>query len=107
MHRALGPGLLESVYEACLCQELQLRDIRFKRQHPIPIQYEGLVLDHGLRIDLFVDDKVVVELKAVEKMERIHEAQILTYLKLSAARVGLLINFNVRLFKQGVRRFIL
>ena len=83
VHRALGPGLLESVYEACLCQELLLRGIPFARQHPIPIHYEDLVLDNGLRIDLFVGDTVVVELKAVERIEPIHEAQILTYLKLS------------------------
>ena len=106
VHRALGPGLLESVYEACLCQEMLLRGIRFERQHSVPIHYEGLVLDHGLRIDLFVGDTVVVELKAVEKLEPIHEAQLLTYLRLSGVRVGLLINFNVRLFKQAVRRFV-
>jgi GxxExxY protein len=106
VHRTSGPGLLESVYDACLCQELLLRGIRFERQHPVPIYYEGLVLDHGLRIDLFVGGTVVVELKAVEKLEPIHEAQLLTYLRLTGVRVGLLINFNVRLFKQGVRRFV-
>lgn len=107
MHRTLGPGLLESVYEACLCRELQLRDIGFERQYPIPIYYEGISLDQGLRIELYVGGTVVVELKAVDRLQPIHEAQILTYLKLSKARVGLLVNFNVRLFKEGVRRFVI
>ena len=107
VHRTLGPGLLESVYEACLGRELELRGIPFERQRPIPVHYEGLDLDQGFRIDLFVASSIVVELKAVDKIQPIHEAQILTYLKLSKVRLGLLINFNVRLFKEGVRRFVL
>jgi GxxExxY protein len=107
VHRALGPGLLESVYEACLCQELLLRQLGFTRQHPVKIEYEGLVIDQGLRVDLLIERKVIVELKAVDQLQPIHEAQVLTYLKLSGLRVGLLINFNIRLFKQGIRRLVL
>ena len=107
VHRTLGPGLLESVYEACLCRELSLRRIGFSRQQPVRIEYEGVVLDEGLRIDLLVGEAVLVELKAVERLLSLHEAQLMSYLRLSHVRVGLLINFNVRLFKHGIRRFVL
>lgn len=104
VHRALGPGLLESVYEECLCRELVLRQIPFRRQYSLPVQYKGLHLDCGYRLDLLVADTVVVEIKAVEKLMPIHEAQLLTYLKLGHWKVGLLINFNEPVLKRGIRR---
>jgi GxxExxY protein len=107
VHRSLGPGLLESAYEECLCQELTLKQMPFKRQYPLPIQYKGLHLDCGYRIDLLVADTVIVELKAVEKILPVHEAQLLTYLKLGGWKVGLIINFNVPVLKQGIRRRVL
>jgi GxxExxY protein len=107
VHRALGPGLLESAYEQCLAHELALRGLVLGRQVPLPVTYEGLQLDAGYRLDLVVAGKVIVEIKSVEALSRLHEAQILTYLKLSGLRLGFLMNFNVRLFKDGVRRFVL
>jgi GxxExxY protein len=107
VHRALGPGLLESAYEECLCRELSLRRIPFERQRPLPVEYKGLRLDCGYRIDLLVADTVVVEIKAVEKLLPVHEAQLLTYMKLGGWQVGLLINFNVPVLKQGIRRRVL
>jgi GxxExxY protein len=107
VHRALGPGLLESAYEECLCHELALLGVRFERQHPLPIEYKGVRLDCGYRIDLVVEDSVVIEIKAVACIEPIHEAQLLTYLKLGHWRLGLLINFNVPVLRQGIRRKIL
>jgi len=107
VHRALGPGLLESAYEECLCRELSLRQIPFERQRPLPVEYKGLHLDCGYRLDLLVMDAVVVEIKSVAKLQPIHEAQLLTYLKLGGWKVGLLINFNVPLLKQGIRRRVL
>jgi GxxExxY protein len=107
VHRALGPGLLESAYEECLCRELALREVPFERQRPLPIQYKGIDLDCGYRIDLLVADTVVVELKAIEKTLPVHEAQLLTYLKLGGWKVGLIINFNVPILKQGIRRRVL
>ena len=107
VHRALGPGLLESAYEECLCRELSLRQIPFERQRPLPVEYKGLSLDCGYRIDLLVADTVVVEIKAVESLLPIHEAQLLTYLKLGGWKVGLLINFNVPVLKRGIRRRVL
>jgi GxxExxY protein len=104
VHRALGPGLLESAYEECLCRELSLRSTPFQRQHPLPVKYKGLTLDCGYRLDLVVADAVVVEIKAVEKLLPTHDAQLLTYLKLSGRGVGLLINFNVPVLKQDIRR---
>ncbi|HZO16552.1 MAG TPA: GxxExxY protein, partial [Polyangiaceae bacterium] len=95
VHRALGPGLLESVYEECLCRELQLRGIVFERQVDLPIVYKGIRLREGFRIDIFVERRIVLELKAVDRVLPIHEAQLLTYLRLSKSRVGLLLNFNV------------
>ena len=106
VHRALGPGLLESAYEACLAYELTERGRAVERQKSLPVVYRGVRVDCGYRIDLFVDDSVVVELKAVERLEPIHEAQLLSYLKLSGCRVGLLINFNVRMLKDGLKRMI-
>jgi GxxExxY protein len=107
VHRALGPGLLESAYEVCLCHELARRGIPFERQKPWPIVYEGIRLDAGFRLDLFVADQVIVELKAVDQMCPLFEAQVLTYLKLTGRRVGLLINFNVPLLKDGIKRLVL
>ena len=107
VHRTLGPGLLESVYEQCLARELSLRRIPFHRQKTIPIEYKCLQLECGYRIDFLVADMVVVEIKAVGSLLPIHQAQLLTYMKLGAWKVGLLINFNVPVLKQGIRRFIL
>ena len=107
VHRTLGPGLIESVYETCLTHELTERRVRFERQRPISIQYKGISLDDGLRIDILVEDRIVVELKSVEKLAPIHEAQLLTYLKLTGCRLGLLINFNVPLIKDGLQRIAL
>lgn len=107
VHRALGPGLLESAYEECLCKELTLRQIPFERQRPLPMEYKGLKLECGYRLDLLVADTVVLEVKAVDAIIPIHEAQLLTYMKLGGWKVGLLINFNVPVLKQGVRRLVL
>ena len=107
VHRNLGPGLLESVYEACLVYELEKRELVVERQKNISIQYENIKLDAGLRVDLIVNNCVVVELKAVESLLPVHEAQILTYLKLINMKVGLLINFNVPLIKNGIKRKII
>jgi GxxExxY protein len=107
IHSALGPGLLESVYETCLCIELKKRDIRYEKQVSIPILYEGISVEPGLRLDLLVGGRVVVELKSVERLLPVHDSQILTYLKLARIRLGLLLNFNVVLMKQGIRRIIL
>jgi GxxExxY protein len=106
VHQALGPGLLESVYEACLCVELNDRGIAFEAQSPVDIIYNGKRVDAGLRIDLLVERSIILELKAVDKLMPIHQAQLLTYLKLTNLRLGLLINFNVALFKEGVKRMI-
>ncbi len=107
VHRELGPGLLESVYEVCLCEELQSRGLRVERQAKLPVHYRGKELDADLRVDLLVEDALVIELKSVEILLPIHEAQLLTYLKLPDHRLGLLINFNVPLIKEGIRRLIL
>ena len=107
VHRALGPGLLESVYEECLAVELSLRGLPYVRQQPVPLKYKGRAIGTDLRVDLIVEDRVVVELKAVEKVLPVHEAQILTYLRLTTKTIGLLINFNVPLLKDGgIRRFL-
>ena len=106
VHKHLGPGLLESAYEECLCCELDLRVIEFKRQVPLPLNYKGLNLDCGYRLDLLVEDKIIVELKTVETIAPIHEAQMLTYLKVRDKRVGLIINFNVRLLVDGIKRLV-
>ena len=107
VHRALGPGLLESTYEQCLGHELFLSGIPFKLQSPLPVKYKGIKLDCGYRIDLLVDDELIVELKSVDKIMGIHQAQLLTYMKLSGVKVGLLINFNVEILKTGIKRFVL
>jgi GxxExxY protein len=107
VHRALGPGLLESAYEECLCRELTLRGLFFERQRSLQVEFKGMRLDCGYRLDLLVEDKVVVEVKAVESLLPIHEAQLLTYLRLGGWKVGLLINFNTALLKQGIRRKVL
>jgi GxxExxY protein len=104
VHRYLGPGLLESAYEECLCHELHLTGLSFRRQVPLPVIYKGLPLDCGYQIDLIVRDEVIVELKAIERILPIHQAQLLTYLKLAEKAVGLLINFNVPVLTQGITR---
>ncbi len=104
VHKAFGPGLLESIYEDCLAVELRLRGIPFERQKPIPLKYKGYKVGANLRIDLLVANKVVVELKSVNMLLPIHEAQLLTYLKLTQCSTGLLINFNVPLLKKGIKR---
>ena len=107
VHRELGPGLLESAYEQCLAHELRLKGIPFELQKTMPVDYKGVLIDCGYRLDLLVDRKIIVELKAVAAIEPIHEAQILTYLKLAKVKTGLLINFNVPLLKDGIKRFVL
>ena len=106
VHRHLGPGLLENAYEECLCRELDLQVIPFKRQVSLPIEYKGVKLDCGYRMDVVVEDRVVVKIKCVEKLLPLHEAQLLTYLKLSDMQVGLLLNFNVPVLKSGIKRFV-
>ena len=104
IHRQLGPGLLESVYEECLCHELGLQGIRFSRQRPLPVVYKGIRLEGGYRLDVLVENSLVLELKAVDALLPVHEAQLLTYLKLSGLPLGLLLNFNVPVLKQGIKR---
>jgi GxxExxY protein len=107
VHRALEPGLLESTYEMCLCRELNIRGIPFERQVPIPVEYKGINLDCGYRADIIVDSGILVEIKAIDSLLPVHDAQLLTYLKLGGWKIGLLINFNVELLKQGLRRRVL
>lgn len=107
VHKALGPGLLESAYGRCLAHELSLADVPYKAQHPLPVFYKGLSLDCGYRMDLLVDDRLIVELKSVERLQPIHEAQLLTYLKLANVRIGLLMNFNVTVLRDGIKRMVL
>jgi GxxExxY protein len=107
VHRKLGPGLLESTYEVCLAYELAQRGLKVERQKELPVRYGSVRLDCGYRIDLLVEKSVIVELKAVEKLESIHEAQLLSYLKLSGIKIGLLINFNVEVLKYGIKRRVL
>ena len=104
VHTVLGPGLLESAYEACLAYELRKRGLKVHTQVELPIEYDGIRLDVGYRIDLFVEDKIIVELKAVSEIQPIHEAQLLSYLKLSKKKIGLLINFHVLRLKDGIQR---
>jgi GxxExxY protein len=106
VHRALGPGLLESAYQECLCRELTVRGVPFERERPLPLEYKGIRLECGYRLDLLVSNAVIVEIKSVEALAPVHEAQLLTYLRLGGWRVGLLINFNVEVLKQGIRRKI-
>ena len=107
VHRHLGPGLLESVYEACLCREMELWQIPFERQKPLPLDYKGHSVDCGYRLDLVVEALVVAEIKAVDALRPIHQAQVLTYLRLTGLRLGLLLNFNVPVLTQGIRRVVL
>lgn len=107
VHRILGPGLLESSYEQCIAYELKKGGINFKLQHGLPVEYKEMKLDCGYRIDMFVEEKLIVELKSLNSILPIHEAQILTYMKLAKVKVGLLINFNVLRLKEGLRRFVL
>jgi len=106
VHRALDPGLLESAYEACLAYELIQREMKVEQQKPLPLIYRDVQLDCGYRIDLLVDEAVIVEIKSVDSLAPIHQAQLLSYLKLSGCEVGLLINFNVKLLKQGIVRMV-
>ncbi len=106
VHKELGPGLLEKVYEICFCYELSKRDLKFKRQVNIPIVYDGKMLDESFRIDVLIEDKIICEIKAVIEMNPVYEAQILTYMKLTNKRLGFLINFNVPLIKDGIKRIM-
>ena len=105
VHRVLGPGLLESTYQQCLAHEFHLKGVRFTVEHPMPVEYKGVRLDCGYRIDILVEDRLILELKAVEKVSGIHRAQLLTYMKLSGIETGLLINFNVPRLVDGIERF--
>ena len=107
VHRNLGPGLLESIYEQCLAREFELKGISFERQKVLPIEYKGVQLAGDYRIDLLVENEIIIEIKSVNKLMGIHEAQILTYMKLAKIKYGLLINFNVALLKEGLKSFIL
>lgn len=107
VHKNLGPGLLESTYEQCLAHELKCAGIPFMLQHPLPVNYNGIKLDCGYRVDLFVDNKIIIELKSVDKVLPIHQAQLLTYMKLAGVKIGLLMNFNVRFMREGIKRLVL
>jgi GxxExxY protein len=107
VHRTLGPGLLESAYRECLCRELELKNLQFEKEQGLPLEYKGLKLDQGYRVDIIVYNQVVVEVKAVEGLLPVHEAQLMTYMRLGGWRVGLLINFNVPVLKDGIRRRVL
>ena len=107
VHKNLGPGLLEKVYESCFCYELQKRNLNYQRQLYIPIIYDGIIFEEGLRLDVIVEDKVICELKALENVNPVWEAQILSHLKITNKRLGYLINFNVPLMKHGIRRFVI
>lgn len=107
VHRHLGPGLLESAYEECFCHELQLQGVSFERQRPLPLSYKGVKLDCGYRIDIVVEDKIILELKCVERVLPVHEAQLLTYLRLSGLKVGLIMNFHAAVMKNGIKRLVL
>jgi len=107
VHKILGPGLLEKVYEVCFCHEISKRGLKYKRQVDIPIVYDGMTFDEGLRIDVLVEELIICELKAVDQMNSVWEAQIISHLKLTGNRLGFLINFNVPLIKNGIKRIIL
>lgn len=107
VHRNLGPGLLESVYEPCFCHELGKRGVEYKRQVTVPLVYDGIKFSEALRLDVLVEDKIICELKVVDALASVHTAQLLTYLKLTEKRLGFLINFNVPIIKQGIKRVIL
>jgi len=107
VHKHLGPGLLESTYEQCLAHELTNAGIPFKLQYPLPVKYKSIKLDCGYRVDLFIDKTIIVELKSVDKVLPVHQAQLLTYMKLSGISIGLLLNFNVKYMKHGIKRMVL
>ncbi len=107
VHRILGPGLLESTYEQCLAHELKLNGINFNLQHPLSVEYKGIRLDCGYRVDVLVEDEIILELKSVDSLSGIHEAQLLTYMKLADINQGFLINFNVKRLKDGLKSFVL
>lgn len=107
VHRVLGPGLLDSIYEQCLVHELEFAKIAYKRQWPLPIEYKGMRLDVLYRVDLLIEEQLILELKATEGVLGVHQAQLLTYMKLACVRTGLLINFNVPLLREGLQRFVL
>jgi GxxExxY protein len=107
VHRILGPGLLESAYEECLCRELELRNLPFHRQKALPLLYKGVEIDCGYRLDIVVHNEVILELKSCSSLEPIHEAQLLTYLRLTGIKIGLLINFNVPILKDGIKRLVI
>ncbi len=107
VHRTLGPGLLESTYRQCLAYELTINGINFKAEHPLPVDYKDFRLDCGYRIDLLVENEIIIELKSVESLLPIHEAQLLTYLKLARVKQGFLVNFNVKRLKDGIKRYVL
>ena len=107
VHRVLGPGLLESAYQACAAREFTLRQIPFEQEKPLAVEYKGVPVDCGYRLDFIVAGKVVVELKTVESLQSVHEAQLLTYLRLTGCKVGLLVNFNVPVLKRGIKRMVL
>ncbi len=106
VHRSLGPGLLELAYEQCLCHEMKIRGLPFERQVALPVKYKGVSLDCGYRIDILVDKRVILEIKTVDSISKVHVAQLLTYLKMLDLRVGLLLNFNVDLLKNGIQRVV-
>lgn len=107
VHRYLGPGLLESAYEECLCHELNLRGLKFDWQRSVPLEYKGIKLDCGYRLDIIVENKVILELKNIDTIAPIHEAQLLTYLRLTGINIGFIINFNVLILKDGIKRMVL
>ena len=106
VHKALGPGLLESAYEECICHELSTGGLSLERQKPLAVRYKGINLDCSYRLDVVVEDAIILELKSCEKIEQIHNAQLLTYLKLSGFKLGLLLNFNVTLMREGIVRIV-
>ncbi len=106
VHKALGPGLLESAYEECMCHELSLRELSFERQKPLAVKYKGRKLDCGYRLDIVVENAIILELKSCEKIEPIHKAQLLTYLKLSGLNLGLILNFNTTVMRDGIVRIV-
>lgn len=107
VHRTLGPGLLESTYQQCLAHELTLGGVSFQQEHPLPVEYKGMMLDCGYRVDFLVQDETILELKSVDHVLPVHEAQLLTYMKLASIKHGLLINFNATRLKDGLRSFVL
>jgi GxxExxY protein len=107
VHRNLGPGLLESVYEQCLCYELSQLGLSFVRQAPMPVKYKDILIDAGFKIDILVENQVILELKVCDAISPVHEAQLLTYMKLAKVQRGLLLNFNVLLMKDGIKRYVI